>query len=303
MRLESFDLNLLVALDALLTERNVSRAAERLLVGQPAMSATLRRLRLVFDDPLLVREGRRLKATPLAESLSQPVAEILTRVESVLNARSTFDPLVDGRTFTIIASDYVALVLLRPLLERLQSLAPNVQIHMRPVEGMDALEQLSRNNVDLVIAPKELLARPNTAPSEPLFRDRFVCVVDGQRQDLVDGITADEFSRMPYLVSNHGRQPSIVESRLDDLGVSRNVEMVANSFVMAPFLLPGTNLVTVIQEKLALLLMGDGSKFTILSPPVELDDIVELMVWNPKHTNDAGHEWLRGQLRELAAHI
>jgi len=303
MRLESFDLNLLVALDALLTERNVSRAAERLLVGQPAMSATLRRLRMVFDDPLLVRDGRRLKATPLAESLREPVAEILAQVESVLNARTTFDPLVDRRTFTIIASDYVALVLLRPLMERLQVRAPNVQIHMRPVEGMDGLDQLSRNNVDLVIAPKELLARPLNAPSEPLFRDRFVCVVDGRRRDLADGVTAAEFSRMPYLVSNHGRQPSIVESRLDDLGVERNVEMVANSFVMAPFLLPGTNLVTVIQEKLALLLMGDGSKFTIFSPPVELDDIVELMVWNPKHTDDAGHEWLRGQLRELAEHI
>lgn len=302
MQLGSVDLNLIVALDALLAERSVSRAADRLLVGQPAMSSTLARLRALFNDPLLVRDGRTLKATPFAESLVEPVRAVLAQLESIINVGISFDPLVDSRTFSIIASDYVALVLLRPLIERLQVTAPNVQIHVHPV-APDNLDQLRRSQVDLLIMPKELLPAHLQFPNESLFGDTFVCVVDAANPLAHGGLDIAEFSRLPYLACNQGVMPSIVEARLDALGVTRNVEMVAQSFVMAPFLLPGTRLVTVIQKKLAELLMADDRKYRILESPVELSEISEIMAWAPKQNVDAGHEWLRAQLRELAAQI
>lgn len=302
MQLGSVDLNLIVALDALLAERNVSRAADRLMVGQPAMSSTLARLRTLFNDPLLVREGRALKATPFAESLVEPVRAVLAQLESIINVGAAFDPLADSRTFSIIASDYVALVLLRPLLERLPTIAPNVQIHVHPVEP-DHMDLLRRSQVDLIIMPKEVLPLNLGFPSEELFIDTFVCVADAANPDVGDSVDAAVFSRLPYLTSNQGTMPSIVERRLDAADVSRKVEMVAQSFVMAPFLLPGTRLITIIQRKLADLLMSDHTKYRVIQTPVDLDEISEIMVWTPKQTSDPGHEWLRAQLRDLARDI
>ena len=115
-------------------------------------------------------------------------------------------------------------------------------------------------------------------------------------------LNIDQFSALPYLRSNQGVMTSIVESRLDELNVVRKVEMVAQSFVMAPFLLPGTRLVTIIQQRLANLLM-DGARFRSLEPPFDLIGITEVMAWAPKQTGDAGHQWLRAQLRQVASEI
>lgn len=301
MQLGSVDLNLLVALDALLEERNVSRAAARLLVGQPAMSSTLARLRSLFNDPLLVREGRGLVATPFALSLVEPVRDVLGRIDAIINVASDFDPQKDHRRFSIIASDYVALVLLRPLMERLPRIAPNVQIQVRLMEP-DHVDQVSRGQVDALVMPRELLPESLTLPTEPLFSDTFVVAADAANPDIDEHFDVDAFSASPYLVCNSGVMQSIIERRLDTMGVPRNVEMVAQSFVMAPFLLPGTRLITVIQAKLADILLS-SDRFRILPVPIDLADINEVMVSAPKRYTDAGHEWLRTQLKAVAAEI
>ncbi|MES2171137.1 MAG: LysR family transcriptional regulator [Actinomycetota bacterium] len=301
MQLRSVDLNMLVALDVLLEERNVSRAAERLLIGQSAMSSTLARLRALFDDPLLVREGRVFTTTTFADSLVAPLQEALAILESMLSGGDTFDPAVDARTFSIIASDYVALVILRPLLEKLHTIAPNVQLNVKPIEP-DFLEQVARRQADLLITPRELLPTRVNLIVEPLFTDRYVFVMDAANAAAGRTLDAELFHSLPYLVTTQGGMPTMVESRLDDLGVRRNVEMVAQSFVMAPFLLPGTQMITVMQERLTRLIM-DGPSFSVHPSPFDLGTITEAMVWAPRQTNDAGLEWLRGQLRELAGTI
>lgn len=301
MQLGSFDLNLLVALDVLLEENNVSRAAERLRVGQPAMSSTLARLRAVFDDPLFVRSGRGVKPTPFAISLKEPIRATLGQVQAIINAGSTFDPATDHRTFTIVASDYAALILLRPLIERLGSVAPNLQIRMQLVEA-DSIDRMRRGLADLVIMPRELLPQRLVDPWEKLFEDDFVCVVATDNPDVGDDLSLEQFSQLPYLVSSSSGNDftSIVENRLDDLGIPRNTQMAANSFVMAAFLLPGTRLLTVLQRKLAAALVAENSGFRVVPTPVGLDEITELMLWPPKLTSDSGHAWLRAQLIELA---
>ena len=299
MRLSGVDLNLLVAFDALMSERSVTRAAERLSIGQSAMSATLGRLRRLFDDPLLVRQGRVLVATPLAESLIEPVHEALSLIEQTMASRSAFDPTTDHRTFSVVASDYVTLVFLRPLLARLATEAPNARLHLRPVTS-DYRDQLRRNQIDLLVMPREVLGQSHEFPTSPLFSDRYVCAVDRQNPEVGNTITLEQFSKQPYLAYNAGPLPSLAEQQLDAAGVERNLEVSTQTFVLAPFLLRGTRLITLLHERLARVVQ-DQLDLRLLEPPLPLSPITEVMSWTPRHDHDPAHVWLRGRLHDLAS--
>ena len=187
------DLNLLVALDALLTERNVTRAAEQISLGQPAMSAALARLRKWFNDPLLVRQGRGYVLTTLAESLQQPVRDAIGAAEAVLGVREAFDPTRDERAFNVLASDYVALVLLRPLLAELADEAPMVALTVSSVGG-DNADRLRRGSADLLIYPEDLADDGYSDLScQKLFDDRFVVVADRDNTAVDDDIDVERF--------------------------------------------------------------------------------------------------------------
>lgn len=298
MTLSGIDLNLLVALDALLVESNVTRAAERTMVGQPAMSASLARLRKHFGDPLLVREGRRLVPTPLAESLAEPVREAVLAVEAVMGSRADFDPTVDRRTFTIVASDYVALVLLRPLFARLGVEAPGVGVNVVPVVP-DFADQLRRGQVDLVIMPTAFVGR-GSFPSRQLFSDRFVLAADRDNPDVGDHVTPEVFSRLRYLSYSVGPLRALSERELEEVGIERHVEVSTQSFLTAPFLLTGTRLVSLVHLRLATR-VAELARLRLLEPPVPLRPIVEAMYWNPRRTNDPAHRWFRSAIAEIAA--
>src|SRR5262245_14686002 len=150
MNLRQFDLNLLVALDVLLTERNVTRAGERLYLSQPAMSGILSRLRHLFNDELLVRVGRNLEPTAFAAQLAQPVHECVQRIEDLLNTQRPFVPETESRSFLIAASDYVVLLLLGPLVKRLTERAPNISVRfvsLTPAVG----DRLAMGEIDFSI--------------------------------------------------------------------------------------------------------------------------------------------------------
>ncbi|GAA0895960.1 LysR family transcriptional regulator [Pseudonocardia zijingensis] len=297
MALSGIDLNLLVALDALLTECNVTRAAERTLVGQPAMSASLARLRKHFDDPLLVREGRKLVPTPLAESLAAPVREAIVAIEAVLGSRAGFDPATDQRSFTIVASDYVTLVLLRPLFARLGVEAPGIGVNVVPLQP-DFTDQLRRGQVDLLIIPTALVRREEF-PHVRLFSDRFVLAADRDNSDVGERVTAEEFARLPYLSYRVGPLQALGESELEEVGIERRIEVRTQSFVITPFLLTGTRLVSLVHERLAAR-VAEQARLRLLEPPVPLRPIVEAMYWNPRHTQDPAHSWLRSCITEIA---
>ncbi|WP_205739577.1 LysR family transcriptional regulator [Georgenia sp. SYP-B2076] len=301
-KLANVDLNVLVALDALLAERSVTRAAERLMIGQSAMSSTLARLRRLFDDPLLVRQGRVLVPTPLAESLAAPVREALSIVESVLAVRTDFDPTTDQRTFTISASDYIALVLLRPLLERLNEEAPNVRVNILPINPVGFTDALRRNETDLLILPRELLGADVGYPHKTLFADRYLVAVDRDHPEVGDVITVEQFSALPYLAYRAGALIGLPETQLDQQQIPRNLQVTAQSFVVAPFLLRGTGLIMLIHERLGRLL-AEQARLRLLDPPMPLVALQEVMVWTSRHTADVGHQWLRGRLLELAAEV
>jgi DNA-binding transcriptional LysR family regulator len=301
VNLNGIDLNLLVALDALLSERSVTRAAERLSVGQPAMSATLRRLRKLFDDPLLTREGRTLSPTPLAESLARPVHDAIEAISSVLAVRGDFTPATDHRTFTIVASDYVGLVLLRPLIRELAGTAPRVRIVVRPV-APDFVSDLRRDQVDLAVVPRDIMPGGVGLPHADLFHDRYVCAVDAGNRDVGDRLTLEQFGAQPHLASAGGALPALGQRQLDSLGVSPRAELSTQTSLLAPFMLSGTDLITLVLERLGRQLQ-EPAGVRLVEPPTPLQTITEAMYWSPRRAEDPGHRWLRDQMRRVAADL
>jgi DNA-binding transcriptional LysR family regulator len=300
MNLRSVDLNLLVVLDALLTERSVSRAGQRLGLSQPAVSAALTRLRALFGDPLLVRAGRGLALTRPAEDLIAPVREILTHIEQTLVERPAFDPTRDVRSFAISASDYATLVLLTPFVRALAAEAPAVTVHLLP-RSRDVGAVLRGGHADLVIEPRELFIDAKF-PSASLFSDRWLCAVDAANP-AVRGrrITWEQYLALPHLVYGIGpdRQLNLADQHFGRLGVSRKIEVTVESFLLVPFLLAGTPLVSLILERTVGRLAA-ATTIRTLEPPMALPDIHEAMFWHPRHTTDPGHRWLRERLAALA---
>jgi DNA-binding transcriptional LysR family regulator len=309
MPLRGFDLNLIPALNALLEERNVTRAAERLSMGQPAMSAALARLRRHFDDPLLVRTGHTYQLSTLADSLVEPLREAMAALDAATNGQRTFDPATDVRSFTIATSDYVALVFLRPLLARLAHEAPAVRLRLVPITlGMD--DALGRGALDLVLLPMELAGGLHRLPRKALFEDRFVLAADrdnplpagiialddndDQRLDHRPAIDLELVKKLPF-VALAGQMPPLVELRLKEQNIELRIDVSTEAFVIAPMLLRDTPLVTLVQERLARL-VADQAHLRLYHSPVDVGKIVEAMFWAARVTNDPAHRWLRTQL-------
>jgi len=303
LNLRNVDLNLLVVLDALLTERNVSRAGERIGLTQSAMSAALARLRELFGDPLLIRVGRGLALTRTAEELIVPVRETLNRIEQTLLQKPGFDPKTDARTFTISASDYAGLVLLTPLIRAITTEAPNVVIHLLP-RARDAARMLQTGQADLVIEPSELFGSTEF-PSSPLLSDRWLCAADADNPHVTaTGLTREQFQALPHLVYGIGldRQLNLADQHLARMGIQRQIGITVESFLLAPFLIERTPLISLVLER-AVRSLGSLTRIRTFLPPFDLPDIHEAMYWHPRHTSDPAHRWLRERLQRTAADI
>jgi DNA-binding transcriptional LysR family regulator len=297
--LNDVDLNLLVALDALLQERNVTRAAERLSVSQPTMSGALGRLRRLFDDELLVRAGRGMRPTALAESLVAPVREILTKVELTLGAARDFEPASDRRTFRVVASDYTALVLIRPLLKVLGREAPNVRLQLREDGLRDYAALLQRGEIDLAIVPSGL-ARRSEMPTQTILRDRFVAVVWRENVRVGDELTLETLHDLPYLGFRRRGADSNADRRLAEFVSPSNGTTVVESFVIGLHMIRGTSQIAFVQEHLANLFQ-DAEELRLLEPPVATPPLEEAMSWHYRTDGDPAHRWLRHQVQLAAA--
>lgn len=311
MSIGGFDLNLLPTLSALLEERNVTRAAERLSLGQPAVSAALARLRRHYDDPLLVREGRVYRLSSLAEALVEPVREAMTAVERCVAAPRGFDPASDARSFTVAASDYFSTVFLRPLLARLAHEAPGVRLQLVPIRG-GLGEALRRGSVDLALLPTELATTMLDLERQMLYRERFVLVADRDHPALIGRVELDAstpgtpidlglFQRLPFVMFA-GELPFVVERKLHEQGIELRVDVTTEAFVAAPLLLPGTELVSFVPERLARLVAGPAH-LALYASPVDIGDIVEAMYWSPRRTDEAAHRWLRTRITAEAQRL
>jgi DNA-binding transcriptional LysR family regulator len=297
MNLRQFDLNLLVALDVLLTERNVTRAGERLFLSQPAVSGILARLRHAFQDELLVRVGRNLELTALAADLASPVHDSVRQIEDLLNLRRPFEPESARWSFRVAASDYVVFLLLGALLKALTERAPNISVRFMALEP-SASERLAAGELDFAVLPAEI--EPNL-PSAPLFEDSWVCAVWSGHAHAGAQFTLDEFLAIPHLSfrlsgPDHG---SIAESYLAQLGFELKIVASTESFATAPFLLRETPFTTLVPRRLGERLQR-AADIRLIELPLDIPPLREKLIWSPRYTASPAHAWFRAQLVEVA---
>lgn len=298
MRLGHFDLNLFVALDALLETASITRASERLNIGVSATSAALGRLREHFGDELLVQVGRRMELTVLAQSLREPVREVLLRSQAALAARPAFDPLTARRHFVFNATDYAATVLIAPLSQALDSEAPDITVDVVGL-GDRNLDRLERGEVDIAIYPA-----PNASPDHPsqaLLGDTFSGLVWTGHHLPAEGLTLAHYLSARHVVARFGerRVASFEEGFLAAQGLHRQVAVVASSFNELPALVVGTQRIATLQTRLARMYTRI-LPLRLLPLPFELPSLQLVMQWNRHAEPDAAHRWLRNRLLRLA---
>jgi DNA-binding transcriptional LysR family regulator len=300
VKLGQVDLNLLVVLDALLREKNVTRAAESLYLSQPATSTALARLRRVLGDELLYKNGRYLELTPRAESLIEPVREVLTTIEQSIVRPPTFDPTADTRRFSVVGSDYVGVMLVRPLIARLSGLTTALRLDAAPV-GPRYLEALQRDEIDLAILPDRIVDERSLPDCSgiPVITDRFVGAVWTGHSKAGDRLTPELLAGSPYLEYVIEGRRSIVEEELDAAGCARRVAATAGGFLPMPFMLAGTELVAVLPERLARRVAG-AADIRLLEPEMDLQPLRQSAFWHARRDRDPGHVWLREQLLAVA---
>ena len=294
MRFRNLDLNLLAALDKLLTLRSVTRAADELAITQSAMSNALNRLRQYFDDPLLVQVGRQMELTPRAKLLADPVRDVLVRIESAIATAPEFDPATAQRRAAIMVSDYTLHTLIPPFVRRLARLAPRIEIELKPQQTYPGL-QLERGDTDLLIAPSPFCSPDH--PSEVLFNDPFVCVVDAAHPAALRGaLSIDEFREADFVTMRPMQnQVSYVGHVLSESGVVLRDAVTCFSFAALPALVRGTNRMTLVQARLAQRLLASGG-IAILEPPLPIPPIEQSVQWHRMRSHDPALDWLRAQL-------
>jgi len=297
-----FDLNLISALNALLSERNVTRAAERLNVTQPTMSGMLQRLRAQFDDELLVRNGREMELTPFAASLLEPVREALRGVELLLQAEPVFDPATSTREFALMASDYCTAIFLPGVIRHLAAEAPGVRLTIQPINM--PVDRMTAGDIDLCITADDLSLLghdqgPEKLHAEHLFSDEFVCVVAKDHPLTEDADLAELLSYPHVGVQMVGTVQTIETASLRRYAPHYRPNYMVADFSLVASLVAHSNLVGVIQARLA----QDAARslpIRTFRPPFEMPSLNEAMLWHSRHLEDPAHVWLRGVLRDAA---
>ena len=301
MRFHHLDLNLLVALDALLTEQSITRAAERLHLSQSAMSGALARLREHFHDELLAQVGRRMVPTALGDSLRTSVRELLLQIQSTIEPRSSFDPQTSGRRFTLMVSDDVASIVFGEVVRRAAERAPAITFaFLAPDEA--AAESLDRGDIDFIVLPREHALADH--PSLELPGERCVCVVAQERDDIGATISFEEYLSMGHVVVRPGRTrlPAVDEWFLSRFGFARRVEVIAADFNAVPQFIVGTRRIALMRERLARH-YASLLPLRVLPPPVEIPPLTDVLQWHRVQDKDPANLWLRELVREVASQI
>jgi len=299
MRFKGLDLNLIPLLHVLLQRRSTIRAAEELHISQPAISAALNRLRDYFKDPLFLVQGRQMVPTAFALQLQPHLLDFLADADVLVNTSAVFDPATSSRTFRIGVSDYLAIVLFRPLLQRLAREAPALAFELTALtEAMTS--QIDRGEVDLVLSPTEYLSSEN--PVITLLEERYVVAGWAGNPLMHQPMTSAVFRSAGHVAVKIGRlnRSSFAESQLRALGVERRVELLTASFGLVAPLLVGTNRIAVMHERLAAH-MADQVPIVTAPLPFDFPVLVEGLQFHRSRSNDAGLQWLVGQIQsELA---
>lgn len=293
------DLNLLRALDALLDERSVTRAAQRLSLTQPAVSGMLTRLRASFDDPLFVRTQRGIAPTPRALALASPVKRILSDIEALLQP-AAFDPARALMTLTIAATDYASQVVVTPFLAVLQRRAPNIRVAVVPVQDATLHAGLERGDIHLALLTPQ--STPLDLHARRLFDERYICVMRASHPDAsAKRLTLKRFCALDHALVSYtgGGFQGVADDALGKLGRERRVTLSVTSFLALPKILRNSDLMAVVPARLVA-----GTKgLAVFEPPFVIPGFTKTAAWHERTHRDPGHRWIRDLLFEICRSI
>ncbi|MDH2234712.1 LysR family transcriptional regulator [Pigmentiphaga sp. GD03639] len=298
MHLQKLDLNLLVALEALLSTQSVTRAAEKLSISQPAMSGALNRLREHFGDPLIQRSGRSMILTPFGLDLSRRVGHLLASTTELVQMRPGFDPLASDRTFTVVASDYVMPIFLPLLLPQLAVSAPSIRIDLE-TRSVDYVRRFTLGLIDLVVVPKPMALQE--CSSVELFDDEYVCIVSRDNRHVDSRPSQADYLKLGHIVrvNPDAGGYSGDERAIREMGLARRVVATVPAFGMLPAAIVGTPWIATVQRRLAEQAI-EHHPIRILPHPLKLPKLTMVMQWPVIRDQDAGGQWLREQFLRIS---
>jgi DNA-binding transcriptional LysR family regulator len=290
------DLNLLVAFDALLAERNVTRAAKRLGLSQPALSAQLARLRDLFGDPLFLPAQRGVTPTARAIELEAPVRRALDQVQEVLARGRGFDPATADLTVAIAASDYGQLAVIAPLVLDLRLSAPKLRIAIRQLDGNLLGQQMEAGAVDLAVMTPS--TAPRTLRTRLLFHERYVTIARPRHPMVKAKLTLDDFVALEHVVVSPrgGGFEGPVDTALTKLGRTRRIVVSTASFLFVPELVAGSDLIATVPERLV---RERDKRLRVFEPPLPVEGFAMGLAWHERTHHHPAHRWLRERVRVL----
>lgn len=299
MDTKRLDLNLLVTLETLLVEQNVTKAAARLNLSQPAVSAQLNRLRHEFDDPLLIPAQRGMTPTAKAMELLEPLRQALDQVRATVVSHRNFDPAKAKLTVSIACTDYLQAAVVKPLVVELRTRAPGVRVALRNLDVPQLDAQMARGDVDLALMTPQ--AASPSLRTRHLFDERYVLIGSRKHPRLREGITVEEFVEMDQVIVSldGGGFVTQVDSALADLGHRRNAVLSAASFLFVPEIVSHSDFVALVPERLV---RDRADKLMIVDCPFPVEGFAVGMVWHERSHGHGGQRWIREAIVSLMAH-
>ena len=305
MYLNNLDLNLLVSLDALLQEKNVTQAAKRVHVTQPAMSGALQRLRQYFNDEILVRAGRNLELTPRAQSLVVPIREILLQIQDTVEKAPEFNAATTHRRFSVVMSDYSTAVLMPHVLHALNENAPGIEIDVAPL-GANLNRQIESGRTELAVVPADFNLMVSEGPmpedvqSSMLFTDSWVCAVSEDHPHIRKELTLEDYLEYPHVVPNFGDGViTFEEVAIRQASLHIKTRAAIPSFTTLLSLIPGSTLIATVQKRLAMRHV-DQYPIRLFEPPLKISELKEVLVWHKRNDYDPGLIWFRDLITRTA---
>jgi DNA-binding transcriptional LysR family regulator len=299
--LSRLDLNLLVAFDALLTERSVTRAAARIGLGQSAMSHNLARLRTLFGDELLTRGADGMRPTPRALALADPVRVTLSQIQAAVLQREVFDPATADRTFRIGLADSIEVAVIPSLLARLGETAPAVSLRLRPIDRRTILEDLDTGRLDLGIGVFDQGQIHHKRRA--LYSENFLCLFNPARVNFIPPLSLEDYLSVPHVLTSltddtHGA----VDQALAKLKLKRSIALTTPGFLAVPFVLRRAPVITTMPSRLARY-FADAFGLATSPAPIELPTFTISLLWHASFDHDPGHVWLRQTVVGLASEV
>jgi len=283
------DLNLLVTLDVLLAEHNVTRAAERLNLSQPAVSVHLAKLREFFGDSLLLPGPRGMLPTARAEELREPLRQALEALGYVVSPAQPFAPAEARHTWRVMASDYGESTIVLPALTGLRTLAPNTQLAVLELVPSRIARQADRGEIDLAFHTRD--DAPPGLRSRALFTERYVLVGRAGHPELERPPTLERFCRLDHVIvsPNGGGFRGVTDETLVVTGLSRRVSLSVPHFLFVLSTLLSTDLVAMLPERL----VRGNTALQVTEPPIQVPGYEMVMLWHERSHRDPAHRWLR----------